>query len=158
MADLLDVGTIGRPHGVRGDLFLSLSTDRVERAQVGQRLSIAGQWHTIERSSPAAHRWRIHLSGIDDRSQAETLTGETVYAEPIDDPDEIWVHQVIGAEVIDTDGRRRGRCVAMIDNPASDLVELDSGALVPAVFIVKVDTDSTPAVVTIDPPDGLFEL
>jgi len=46
----------------------------------------------------------------------------------------------------------------VIDNPAADLLELDSGALVPATFVSAIDTDTVPTVVTIDPPDGLFEL
>ena len=42
----------------------------------------------------------------------------------------------------------------MIDNPAADLLELESGALVPASFVVSI----ADGVVTIDPPGGLFEL
>ena len=42
----------------------------------------------------------------------------------------------------------------MIDNPAADLLELDSGALVPVVFV----TEQSPERIVIDPPDGLFEL
>jgi 16S rRNA processing protein RimM len=41
-----------------------------------------------------------------------------------------------------------------VANPASDLLELDSGALVPIVFVV----DHAEGRVTIDPPDGLFDL
>ena len=39
-------------------------------------------------------------------------------------------------------------------NPAADLLELDSGALVPVVFVV----DHAPGRVTIDPPEGLLDL
>jgi len=77
-----------------------------------------------------------------------------VYAEPIDDPDELWVHELIGTPVVETDGTARGTCVAVVDNPAADLLELDSGALVPVVFV----TEQTPERIVIDPPDGLFDL
>jgi len=60
----------------------------------------------------------------------------------------------VGCDVVDVEGTRRGRCVAVIANPASDLLELDTGALVPSTFVV--DTDDT--VITVDVPDGLFEL
>ena len=76
-----------------------------------------------------------------------------MYAEPIDDPDALWVHHLVGAAVVELDGTERGRCVAVIDNPAADLLELDSGALVPVTFVVGFDD----GVVTIDPPEGLFE-
>jgi 16S rRNA processing protein RimM len=76
-----------------------------------------------------------------------------VYAEPLDDPDALWVHELIGAEVVEVSGRARGICVAVVANPAADLLELDSGALVPVVFVTGRD-DGT---IVIDPPEGLFE-
>jgi 16S rRNA processing protein RimM len=39
-------------------------------------------------------------------------------------------------------------------NPASDLMVLDSGALVPLTFVVAVEANRR---VEIDPPEGLFE-
>ena len=56
--------------------------------------------------------------------------------------------------MVEADGTRRGRCVAVVDNPASDLLELESGALVPVTFVISV----ADGVVTIEPPDGLFDL
>jgi 16S rRNA processing protein RimM len=155
---LLEVGRIGRPHGIRGDVFLDLITDHAERAQVGSRLWARDRWLTISQSSPSNKRWRVHFDGVDDRTAAEALTGTVLYAEPIDDPDTLWVHQLIGANVIEVNGIDRGHCVAVIDNPASDLIELDSGALVPVVFVTDVDIAHDGTLVTIEPPDGLFDL
>jgi 16S rRNA processing protein RimM len=82
------------------------------------------------------------------------MTGAELLAEPVDDPDALWVHDLIGCRVVEVDGTERGRCVAVVANPASDLLELDSTALVPVTFVVScVD-----GVITIDPPAGLFEL
>lgn len=155
---LLEVGRIGRAHGIRGDVFVDLITDRTERVAVGARLWVRDQWRTIERSNPSNTRWRVHFSGLDERTPAEALAGTPVFAEPIDDPDALWIHQIVGANVVEIDGTDRGRCVSVIDNPASDLLELDSGALVPARFIVSLDASRDPALITIDPPEGLFEL
>jgi 16S rRNA processing protein RimM len=44
---------------------------------------------------------------------------------------------------------------AVQDNPAADLLVLDTGALVPVVFVVDGPTDG---VVRVDTPHGLFEL
>ena len=44
--------------------------------------------------------------------------------------------------------------MAVIANPAADLLELESGALVPVVFIVERTADR----IVIDPPAGLFEV
>jgi 16S rRNA processing protein RimM len=151
---LLEVGRIGRAHGVRGDVFVTLTTDRVERLAIGSRLKAGDRWLTVTAASRSNDRWRVHFEGVDDRDSAEALSRTVLAAEPIEDPNALWVHQLIGAEVIEATGTARGRCVAVIDNPAADLLELESGALVPAAFVVSV----AEGVVTIDPPEGLFEL
>lgn len=160
---LLEVGRFGRPHGVRGQIYITLSTNRDERVRAGARLW-AGEWFTIKSSSlvPSRenNRWVVNLVDIEDRTAAETLVNRTVWAEPIDDDDAVWVHQVIGATVVDATGVRRGHCVAVVANPANDLLELDTGALVPVIFVTAVEPDPTGDgfVVTIDPPEGLFDI
>jgi 16S rRNA processing protein RimM len=47
----------------------------------------------------------------------------------------------------------RGRVESVQANPAADLLVLDSGALVPMVFVVEVG----PGRIVVDPPAGLFE-
>ena len=151
---LLEVGRIGRAHGVKGDVMVHLATDRVERLAVGSRLKAGERWLTVTSSTRSNDRWRVHFEGVEDRTAAEALTRVVLSAEPIDDPDALWIHDLIGARVVEQDGTTRGRCVAVIDNPAADLLELESGALVPASFVVSV----ADGVVTIDPPAGLFDL
>jgi 16S rRNA processing protein RimM len=152
------VGRIGRPHGIKGDVFLDLVTDHTARAQVGSRLWGRDRWLTITTSNPSSKRWRVHLEGVDDRTAAEALTGVVVFAEPIEDPDALWVHELIGANVIETNGIDRGRCVSVVANPASDLLELESGGLVPVTFVTSVEHSTSGILITIDPPEGLFEL
>jgi 16S rRNA processing protein RimM len=152
--NLLEVGRLGRAHGIRGDLVVILTSDRRERVAVGSQLLAGDQWLTVERSRPQADRWVVHFSGIDDRDAAEALSGRTLHAEPLVDDGSLWVHEMIGANVVEVGGTERGRCRAVIANPASDLLELESGALVPAVFVVSL----ADGVIVIDPPEGLFDL
>lgn len=159
---LLEVGRFGRPHGVKGQIYIKLSTDRSERVQIGARLW-AGEWFEVSaRTSMAntgADRWVVGIVGIDDRNDVERLVNKVVWAEPIDDPDAVWVHQIIGARVVGTDGVDRGTCIAVLKNPANDLLELESGALVPVIFVESVvPNDADGFVITIDPPEGLFEV
>lgn len=157
---LLEVGRFGRPHGVRGHIYLKLSSDRTERVAPGARLW-AGEWFEVVSSqsmfNTGPDRWVLVLKGVDDRNKAEAIVNRTVFAEPIDDPEAVWVHQVIGARVVGVDGRQHGRCVAVLSNPANDLLELDNGTLVPTVFVEHVRSDESGFVCTIDVPDGLFE-
>ena len=62
---LLEVGKIGRPHGVHGDVFVSLTTDRTERVAVGARLFGRDRWYTVAQSHRSNQRWRVHLEGVD---------------------------------------------------------------------------------------------
>lgn len=151
---LLEVGRIGRAHGVRGAVMVSLSSDRTERLEPGTRLQCRGRWLTVESATPHTRRWLVRFSELTDRAAAEALGGAALLAEPLDDPDALWVHQLVGAAVVETDGTERGRCTAVVANPAADLLELDSGALVPVVFVRSFDD----GVILIDPPEGLFDL
>lgn len=154
----LEVGRIGRPHGVRGGLYVDLVTDRSERVAPGAKLW-AGEWLTIETSQPVQRRWLVAFAGVIDRSGAERLVGRVLEAEPLDDPDELWVHHLIGATVVDISANPenpvdRGRCIAVIANPAHEILELDTGALVPVTFVVSM----VDGVIKVAVPEGLFDL
>jgi 16S rRNA processing protein RimM len=153
-AGLLEIGHLRRAHGVHGQLNVQLATDRPERLARGARWFARGAWLTVVAATQHQDRWLVTFEEIADRNAAQRLTNATVYAEPLDDPEELWVHELIGAEVVDVDGTPRGTCVAVVENPAADLLELDSGALVPVVFV----TSHAPSRIVIDPPAGLFEL
>ncbi len=86
---------------------------------------------------------------------AEALRAEALLAEPVEAEDgELWVHELIGATVVDTDGRDLGRVEAVEANPASDLLVLEGGGLVPLRFVV----DREPGRLTVDVPAGLLDL
>ncbi len=153
---LREVGRIGRAHGVGGEVYVVLITDLVERLAPGARLLAGSQWLTVSESRPQQQRWLVHFEGIDDRTMAEKLTNSILLAEPVvdDSDDALWVHELIGTRVIDRQGVDRGTCVAVLDNPAHDILELDTGALVPVTFVLTCSGGVT----TIDPPEGLFDL
>ncbi len=152
-AGLLEIGQIRRAHGVRGDVIVELASDRPERVAAGARWFAGDGWLTVVAARRHQDRWLVTLAEVEDRSVAQRYTNTTVYAEPVDDPDELWVHELIGSEVVEVSGRSRGMCVAVVDNPAADLLELDSGALVPVVFV----TERRDGTIVIDPPLGLFD-
>jgi len=154
--ELREVGRVGRAHGVNGQVYVSLLTDRVERLAPGARLLAGSQWLTVVESRPQQQRWLVRFDGITDRTSAEKLTNSTLMAEPLSDVDDdaLWVHDLIGSRVVDQHGVDHGVCVAVIDNPAHDMIELESGTLVPVTFVVACHA----GVATVDVPEGLFDL
>ncbi len=162
---LFEVGRIGRPHGVRGHLLVSLLTDRVERVAPGAKLR-AGEhtWLTVVGARPQGKKWIVEFEGIGTRNAAEPLVNSVLSAEPLADldldPDALWVHQLIGSRIVDDQGVDRGTCVTVLDNPAHAILELDTGWLVPIVFVTGTknsDEPDGPRTVFIKPPDGLFD-
>lgn len=153
---LLEVGRIGRAHGLRGALYVHLITDRTERVAPGARLQAKETWLTVRSARPAAAAWLVQFVGLDDRTAAEVYRDTPLMAEPLPPlSDDGWyVRDLIGSSILGVDGTNFGTCVAVIGNPAHDLLELESGALVPVVFITEV----APGQVTINPPEGLFDL
>jgi 16S rRNA processing protein RimM len=99
----------------------------------------------------------VSFEGVDDRNTAERMRDTVLTGDRFDhddeDPDELWVHELVGSELFDPAGRVLGRVAAVEANPASDLLVLESGHLVPMVFIVETAAGR----VVVDPPAGLLD-
>ena len=156
---LLEVGRITKPHGLAGDLLVVLMSTRAERLDKGSVLSTEdGRTLTIKSSRPHQDRYIVRFDGVEGRNDADELRGTLLLAAPVevaDDSDEIYVHELIGCEMVEVDGTSHGAIESIEENPASDLLVTADGALVPARFIVEF-TPGGPVVV--DVPEGLFSI
>lgn len=152
---MLEVGRITRPHGVRGDVSVVLTSNRDERVGAGSVLHSTHGPLTVRSSRPHKSGWIVAFEECAGREEAEALRGVVLSAPPIEDPDELWIHDLIGASVVDTDGVDRGTVVKVVANPASDLLELEGGALVPIRFVTAVEPGTR---IDVDVPEGLFDL
>jgi 16S rRNA processing protein RimM len=150
------VGRITKPHGVRGDVLVTLTTERTSRLDRGAVLQTDRGPLTVVASSRHQDRWIVQFEGFTDRAQVESWRGVVLQAEPLEDEDDdvLWVHELVGSTVALPDGNAVGTVTEVESNPAADLLVLDTGALVPVVFITTHEHGR----VTIDPPEGLFDL
>ena len=154
-SDLLEVGRIGGPHGLRGEVAVKLTTNRTERLDVGSVLVIGSDDYVVRSSRPHKTGHLVVFEGVGSREAAAALVGRVVLAEPIAAGPAIWAHEVIGCVVVDQHGITHGRVEALQENPASDLLVLDVGALVPLTFVIGPPRDGR---IVIEAPDGLFDL
>ncbi len=153
---LLEVGRIVKPHGLRGEMIVALSTNRAERVDPGVVLVTgAGRKLEVERATPHGGRHIVTFRGVVGVDGAESLRDTVLFAPPLDDPDALWVHELVGARVVDTVGTVLGVVCEVQANPASDLLVLDGGALVPLRFVV---TSEPGRQVVVDVPEGLLDL
>ena len=153
-AGYLSVGYVSKAQGLKGEVIVHLTTNRIERLAADATLESKRGPLAVQRSTPHGDRWRVLFAGVSDRTAAERLRGTELFAEPLDDPSELWVHELVGSVVQLLDGSEIGRVDAVQANPASDLLVLDTGHLIPLVFVVS----SSARTVVIDPPEGLLEL
>lgn len=160
----VEVGRVAKPQGLRGEVVVDLASNRLERTTPGSiflsrigELRVASSRKLPGRSRGFSERWVLRFEGVDDRDQAERLRGLVLEAEPLEDPEALWVHDLVGSEVIDAGGSRLGRVVSVLANPASDLLELEGGGLVPLTFVTGVEPGEDANIVTVDIPEGLLE-
>lgn len=152
---LLEIGRVIRPHGLRGEVVVELVTTRSDRLAPETLMAGPTGPLRITASRPFQARHLVQFEGVNTREQAELLRDFVLRAEPVDDadPDALWVHQLVGSEVRDADGLPLGTVKAVQDNPASDLLVLDNGGLIPCRFVVSRGE----GLVTVDIPEGLLD-
>ena len=81
------------------------------------------------------------------------FTGESLVGKAVGDGHlDLRVHDLIGATVVDQHGTEHGPVTSVEVNPASDLLVLEGGGLVPLTFVV----DHVDGRITVDIPDGLL--
>jgi 16S rRNA processing protein RimM len=120
---------------------------------------------TVATSKWHSGRFVVHFTGVDDRTAAESLRGQTLTievdpAELPEDPDEYYDHQLVGLNVALEDGSVIGVIGEVIHLPSQDLLSVkregDTEVLIPFVmeFVPEIDLDTK--TVTITPPPGLL--
>ncbi len=160
MTTLLEVGRINRAHGLKGEVVVNLTSNHTERLAVGSVLHAGDHELVVAASRPHQDRWVVLFEGMKRREDIDALRGLTLLGEPLDgdeldDPDALWVHELIGAEVIDVSGVSHGIVESVLSNPASDILVLESGGLIPLTFVTQwLDR---PARIEVDPPIGLLD-
>ena len=141
MSELVKVGRVGKPHGLDGSFFVEHASEDEERFAKGARLHVDGEPAEIVASKRSRGRPVIRL----DR---EALRGAelAVPREELPPPgeDEYYEFQLVGLAVEEEGGRPLGSVAAVIPGPANDVLELDSGLLLPLVgaCIQQVDLDA----------------
>lgn len=167
MDDLLEVGRIDKVHGLRGEVLVGLVTNMVEaRTAVGTRFWAKSEWLTVASARSHKNKWLMTFEGVVGREAAELLRGRMLEAEPLSDdaaasgsPDRLatevvaFVHDLIGKRLVDQHGVSHGEVTSVVDNPASDLLELADGRLVPLSFYTEHDGET----ITVDVPPGLLD-
>jgi 16S rRNA processing protein RimM len=128
--DLVPVGRVGKPHGLDGAFVVEGASAEESRFAAGQTLYVDGETARVEERRHARGRPVIRL----DRAVARGAILAVPRAElPPPDPDAYYVFQLVGLAVEEDGGQLLGRVVDVLEYPANDVLELDSGISLPLV-------------------------
>jgi 16S rRNA processing protein RimM len=138
-SDLVPIGKVGKPHGLDGSFFVEGPSDRPDAFARGAIVHVDGVPAEIVVSKRGAQgRPVIKL----ERAVARGATLAVPRAElPALGEDEYYTFQLVGLVVEEEGGRELGRVRDVLEYPANDVLELDSGASLPLVGVCVRQVD-----------------
>ena len=166
--DLIVVGRIGRPQGIKGELTVEVRTDDPEdRFAAGRVLHSDKGPLRVEGSRYQGKFLIVSFEGVHDRNAAELLR-DTVVSLPVDDlpaladDDEYYDTQLIGLTAQLTDGTVLGPVADVLHLPHGDVLAITREGqpelLVPFVKAIVPVVDLDAGHLVVDPPEGLLDL
>ena len=130
-SDLVPVGRVGRPHGIDGAFFVEGPSDRSELYAKGSELYVDGRpARVVVSRRGGGNRPVIKLDRPAERGVALAVPRDSL---PALGEDEYYAFQLVGLAVEEEGGRFLGRVEQVVDYPANDVLELDSGLSLPLV-------------------------
>ncbi len=168
----LVLGRIQRPHGVRGELRLQIITDYPERIADLDVVYIGRDPYdptsaigfTVTGTRRHREQLLVRLEGIDTREEADRYRDHLLMvsledAIPLEE-DEYYTFQIIGAEVLTTDGVSLGTIREVLETGANDVFVVQGGlygeVLLPDIPTVILEIDIDNRRMTVEIPPGLL--
>ena len=130
MSDLVLLGIVGAPHGVRGEIRIKTFTgDPLAIAGYGPLTDGKGRSFEITDIRPAKEVVVARLKGVATREAAEALNGTELFVardklSADEDEDEFLHADLIGCSVVGPDGAVLGAVTAVENYGAGDLLDI----------------------------------
>jgi 16S rRNA processing protein RimM len=172
--DLVVVGRVRRPHGVRGELLIEVMTDEPDAVYASGRRVFGGSVNgdaeddapvlTVVETRPFKNGLLVQFREIADRSAAERWNGRLLLV-PEDEltpleHGQVYLHELNGMTVELSSGERLGTITDVFEVPQGLLLDIarERGTvLVPFTSDIVTDIDRERRVVRIAPPPGLLD-
>jgi 16S rRNA processing protein RimM len=138
--DLVQVGRVGRPHGLDGAFVVEDASDDPQRFAVGARLVVADETVEVVAAKHAGGRLIVKLDREAPRGAVLSVPRSEL---PAPGEDEYYVFQLVGLSVEEEGGRQLGRVQDVAPGVANDVLELDTGTALPLVedCVLSVDLE-----------------
>ena len=119
------IGSVAKAQGIKGELKLNLEIE-LERVNNLTNVEIDGKFYEVEKFENRVNGVFVKLAGVDDRTQAESLRGKMVSVgrEQLENlaDNEFYFEDLIGASVVDENGKIIGRVEDIEQYGAADVI------------------------------------
>jgi 16S rRNA processing protein RimM len=163
----LAVGKVTRAHGLRGEIVVAVLTEFPGRFAETELVYLGNEFEA-EAYRLESYRWHKHtillkLAGVADRTQAEQLRGQLVQV-PVEEamplPEgSFYLYQLLGLQVITTEGETLGPIVNILETGANDVYVVERQGeelLLPAIAEVVQSVDLAKGQMIVKLIDGLL--
>lgn len=159
----LNVGRIGKAHGILGEATIEVRTD-----EAAERFAIGAVLETENHGVLTVVSARVHngilllgFEGVDSRNDVEGLRNELLYSDvdiqaPGADEDDYHVLQLIGCKAFLIDGDEVGEVTEVLNLPGQDVLVIKSDKaeiLIPFVRQLVPTVDIKAKRMTVIPPE-----
>lgn len=164
--EVFKIGQLGKPHGVKGEVSFSFTTDVWDRVDADYLVlmidGILVPFFLEEYRFRGEHSALLKFEGKDSIEDIQDIVGAEVYfpyslTPDDDDSDYTWGY-FEGFRVVDDNAGALGVIARVDESTVNVLFELESGMLIPAVESFINDIDHEGRVIHMHLPDGLMDL
>lgn len=156
----IEAGRIVNTHGVNGEVKIEVWLDSPQFMKKCGRIFVGG--NPVRILSGREHKGFLlaRLEGVDDVNAAMCLKGKNVFIDRSDaklPKGAFFLQDIIGASVVDEQGREVGRLAEIMETPASMIyvVRGEAEHLIPAVPEFILNTDAEAGVITVHMIEGM---
>ena len=170
-ADLVLIGEISKPHGIRGEVKVYPFSEKPENFKhynnvfLQEPAESGTKIYKVVKSRVQGKLVILQLESVVSREAAEALQGSKIWLERSDfpklDTDEYYWHQLEGLLVITESGQKLGKVSKLFSTSAHDVMVV-SGAgneyMIPVEGTIIKNIDEQEGKIIISPPPGLLEI
>jgi len=126
----VQIGKVGRPHGIDGSFFIEEPSADERWWIPGARFLAGGSEAEVVAARRSSGRPVVKLDRSVERGALIEVERDAL---PPTEEDEYYAFQLVGLAVVEETGRELGNVQAVTPGIANDVLELDSGVLLPMI-------------------------
>jgi 16S rRNA processing protein RimM len=126
----VQIGKVGKPHGIDGAFFVEQPSADDRWWKVGSTFLAGGAQVEVVAARRSSGRPIVKLDRAVERGALIELERDAL---PPTEEDEYYAFELVGLPVIEENGRELGSVKAVTTGVANDVLELDSGVLLPMI-------------------------